>query len=105
MPEFKDMLRFLRTRENLSQADLSRLTGIGRGAISMYEAGKREPDFETAEVFADFFNVNMDVLIGREDRDYPSDALDAELVWRLLQLTPEELARVDAFVQGILATH
>lgn len=31
----------------------------------MYEAGKREPDLETLEIFADFFNVNMDVLTGR----------------------------------------
>lgn len=31
------------------------------------------------------------------------DGLDAELVQRLMELTPEELAKVDAFVQGLLA--
>jgi len=31
----------------------------------MYETGKREPDFETLEIFADFFNVNMDTMLGK----------------------------------------
>lgn len=31
----------------------------------MYENGEREPDFETLEAIADFFNVDMDYLIGR----------------------------------------
>jgi transcriptional regulator with XRE-family HTH domain len=34
----------------------------------MYEAGKREPDFETLEAIADFFNVDMDYLLGRTDK-------------------------------------
>ena len=33
----------------------------------MYENGKRQPNFETAEIIADFFNVNMDNLIRREE--------------------------------------
>ena len=32
----------------------------------MYETGRREPDFETLETIADFFNVNMDVLLGKQ---------------------------------------
>ena len=69
MPEFKDMLNYLRTREGLTQTELSAATGIGRGAISMYEAGKRRPDYETLEVFADYFNVNMDTLLGRVEEN------------------------------------
>lgn len=33
----------------------------------MYERGRREPDFETLEVIADYFNVDMDYLIGKSD--------------------------------------
>ena len=33
----------------------------------MYEKGKREPDFETLELFADFFNVDMNYLLGKSD--------------------------------------
>ena len=30
----------------------------------MYESGAREPDFETLELIADFFNVDIDYLLG-----------------------------------------
>lgn len=66
MAKFCDMLAYLRKRANLTQEELARRTGIGRSAISMYETGNREPDFETLEALADFFNVSMDVLTGRE---------------------------------------
>ena len=33
---------------------------------SGYERDEREPGFETLEAIADFFNVNMDYLLGRE---------------------------------------
>lgn len=34
--------------------------------ISMYEVGKREPDFETEEKIADFFNTDLNILRGRD---------------------------------------
>lgn len=33
----------------------------------MYERGEREPGIETLEAFADYFNVDMDYLIGKAD--------------------------------------
>ena len=33
----------------------------------MYERGEREPGLETLEVIADFFNVDMDYLLGKSD--------------------------------------
>lgn len=65
MTRLSDMLVYLRRREGLSQWELSRRIGITRSAIGMYETDKREPDIETLEVFADFYNVDMDTLIGR----------------------------------------
>ena len=34
----------------------------------MYETGAREPDFETLEIIADFFNVDIDYLLGRTNQ-------------------------------------
>lgn len=31
----------------------------------MYEQGRREPDFEMQEAIADFFNVDLDYIMGR----------------------------------------
>jgi len=33
----------------------------------MYERGEREPGFETLEAFADYFNVDLDYLLGKSD--------------------------------------
>ena len=42
--------------------------GISRSTIGMYETGAREPDFETLEAIADFFNVDTDYLLGRTSK-------------------------------------
>ena len=65
MATFADMLVYFRKQACLSQKELSEKTGLSRSAIGMYESGRREPDFETLETIADFFNINMDTLLGR----------------------------------------
>lgn len=85
MAAFADMLTSLRKQEGLSQKELAGKTGLTRSAIGMYETGKREPDFETLEIFADFFNVNMDTLLGKAEsaapdpKDLPSNAFSIDL--------------------------
>ncbi len=69
MPTFKDMLKYLRNREGLSQSELADKLGLGKSTISMYEVGKREPDFETLESIADLFNVDMNFLLGKKDSE------------------------------------
>ena len=56
---FKDMLKYYRMREGLSQKALATRLGLSASTISMYEVGEREPDFETEEKIADFFNVDL----------------------------------------------
>ena len=62
---FSDTLKKLRTEKNLTQAQLAKLLKISKSSISMYENGKREPDFETEELIADFFNISIDLLRGK----------------------------------------
>ena len=64
---FAARLKQLREESNLNQSDLARIIGVSRSAIAMYERGEREPDFETEEALADFFNVPIDYLRGRQD--------------------------------------
>lgn len=67
MSTLSDMLVFLRKRKGLSQQELADLLGLNRSAIGMYETGKREPNLETLEIFADFYNVDMNTLTGGKD--------------------------------------
>jgi len=70
-----DMLAYLRKREGLSQQELADKLNMTRSAIGMYETGKREPDLETLETFADFYNVDMNTLTGRLTSSLPSNVV------------------------------
>lgn len=62
---FGKVLRQLRKEFGLTQKSLSQHLGIAESTIGMYEREQREPDFETLEAIADYFNVDMDYLTGR----------------------------------------
>ena len=62
---FGDILKELRTEKHLTQSQLAKCFEISASTIGMYEQNRREPDFETLEAIADFFNVDMDYLTGR----------------------------------------
>lgn len=62
---FSDRLKELRRRHNMTQNDLAKATKISRSALGMYEAGHREPNFETLEILADYFNVDMNTLLNK----------------------------------------
>lgn len=59
------LLKELREKRGLTQAQLSNSLKISPSAIGMYEQGRREPDHETLSKIADFFDVSIDYLIGR----------------------------------------
>ena len=63
---FGETLKSLRKQKGLTQEEFAKQTGISRSAIGMYESGKREPSFEMLELFADFFNVDMNTLLDRD---------------------------------------
>lgn len=52
----------------MSQQDLADALGISKSAINMYERGERQPNFETLESIADYFNVDIDYLLGRTNK-------------------------------------
>lgn len=66
MNEFKDVLKYLRTRENLSQLQLANKLNISKSTVSMYEVGNRKPDYDTLEAIADYFKVDMNFLLKKK---------------------------------------
>ena len=80
MSGFSDMLTYLRKREGLSQQELADKLGVTRSRIGMYETAKREPDFESLEAIADFFNVNMDTLMGKATSSISPSPLPSNIV-------------------------
>lgn len=62
---FKERLKDLRISRNMTQGDLADAIGNTKQAISQYERGVRQPDFETLEALCDFFNVSSDYILGK----------------------------------------
>lgn len=83
-------------------------SGAGKSLISQLTTRGSFPSIERVQKLADYLGVTTSDLLGekKESPDAVSDAeaaLDRELISRLIQLSPEELEKVDAFVQGLLA--
>lgn len=110
MADFKYMLKYLRKRANLSQKELADKIGISPSAISMYEMGRRTPDFETEEALADFFNVNLDTLRGKssdsQKEDLPEyDPDNIRLISLYSQLNRKDKNIIIDCMEGLVARY
>lgn len=58
-------IKQLRDKNNLSQKRVSESIGVSNVQLSRYESGSRQPDYETLQKIADYFEVSIDYLFGR----------------------------------------
>lgn len=65
-------IRTMRKSRAMTQEDLAKAIGQSPSSITMYETGRREPDFETLEALADVFNVPLASFFSG-DQDEKSD--------------------------------
>lgn len=66
--DFKDRLKELRKAKGLSQVTLAERLGLSKSTIGMYETGDITPSVEALNAIADYFNVDMNYLLGKEDQ-------------------------------------
>ena len=66
---FRIRLVQLREEANLTQKQFAEAVKISNSTINRYETGIREPDYDTLILFADFFKVSTDYLLGRTDKN------------------------------------
>lgn len=65
--ELGQLIRTMRLSRNMTQADLAKKINQSQSSITMYETGRREPDFETMETLADVFNVPLHSMLSDEE--------------------------------------
>lgn len=65
---FAERFKALRIENNLTQKDISDDLGISKSAIGMYENGNREPNFDLLCKISDYFNVDIDYLLGKSNK-------------------------------------
>ena len=101
MGDFPNIFRKIREQSGLTQQQMADKLGVSRSAIGMYENGEREPNFETLELMADTFNVDMNYLLGKKpttevipDRYYLDD--DARDMAQFIYENPEYKVLFDA---------
>lgn len=97
---------------NISINRLEKECGLTRGSMAKWD--DHAPSADKIMKVANYFGISPGELMGAPSLP-PQDAkkapteisereLDMSLIKRLVQLTPDEMEKVDAFVQGLLAS-
>lgn len=63
---FSEILQDLREDRDVSRKELAAFLNISVSTLGMYEQGRREPNIDMLIKMADYFNVSLDVLVGRD---------------------------------------
>jgi transcriptional regulator with XRE-family HTH domain len=63
---FKDSLKKLRVRNNLSQTELAEKLNVKQYVISSWEIGRSEPSINQLIILADIFKVPTDYLLDKD---------------------------------------
>ena len=97
--EFKENLKTLRKQKGVSQEELGENIGVKKSVISLYESGKRKPSFEVLEAIADYFNVDMNVLMGNSDMSFQ----EAELLNYFRMVDPNHKEAILSYAKAMAA--
>lgn len=86
---FAEKLKEVMDERHISQADLSRLTGIGRSRICQYLSGKFEPKVSSLVAIADALGVPMEYLLGQAPQY--EETMSVPKVAAMLNIRPQQL--------------
>lgn len=62
-----DRLKELMKEEKLNQVKLADKIGVKQNTISAWLLGKKEPSITSLWLLADYFNVDIDYIVGRKN--------------------------------------
>ncbi len=63
---YGQLFKEFRQEKGLSQRELAKQTGISQQAISFWEQNKRTPNMDDCIILADFYEITLDELVGRD---------------------------------------
>lgn len=66
LEQFAKMSKEYRKANRLTIIQLAKLTGISKSTIGNYERAKRNPSLENVIKLANFYQVSIDELVGRQ---------------------------------------
>ena len=62
-----ERIKELMKEENLTQVALANKIGVKQNTISAWLLKKKEPSIRSLWLLADYFNIDIDYLVGRKD--------------------------------------
>ncbi len=65
--KFEIRLKELREEKGLLQADLAKILNVSKSAVSGWEVGRNQPNYDMLITIAQFFEVSTDYIIGKEN--------------------------------------
>ena len=102
----------IRKSKGISQKELAKYLKISPGNLCEWEKGRIEPNIESLKIIADYFDVSIDYLVGREDdfgvirSQNAAPALDKdeqELIENFRELNRLQKQKILAYTEGMLA--
>ena len=99
MATFSERFKELRKEKGMSQRELATALHMSNSAVAMYETGKRQPDLEALEQIADYFNVDMDYLLGRKNTTHRIIEIDPNHIDYSIQIGNDERFLLETYVK------
>ncbi|MBC2100591.1 helix-turn-helix domain-containing protein [Listeria booriae] len=93
---FGEILMRLRKQKKLTQEELASVLGVARTTYSSYEQNRRMPDAEIQNKIADYFNVSLDYLHGRQEKDN-----DGIAFFDYDDLDETDLAKIEGYIEAL----
>ncbi|MCC8100995.1 MAG: helix-turn-helix domain-containing protein [Clostridiales bacterium] len=84
-----DRISYLRTRQGISQEELTEEIALSREHISRIEGGKKKPGLDTIVDIANILGVSADDLLV-DSLEHPASTADSEIHHLLLDCNPLE---------------
>lgn len=113
---FTNNFNYALEQREYSAYRFAKIIGVNGQSVANWKAGTVIPHPKTRQKIAEHFGITLAELDGDELPVLPPQGvkkaptetsereLDMSLIKRLVQLTPDEMEKVDAFVQGLLAS-
>lgn len=105
-----ERLKYLRKNAKKTQRDMAKVLNISQNAYCKYELGTTEPNIQTINQLASYFNVDINYLLSEDDIESNNTAKtltfrnDAEKEIYLLTktLTDHEQTKLKGYIQGLI---
>lgn len=91
-------LKLLRKQHNLSQKEIGNIFHASQNTVSQRENGTRKPSYDIIQEIADYFDVSVDYLLGRQEQLPELNSKDKREIQEILDDTEQQLLSQDGLM-------